>query len=109
MANPVQSIVMISVKLCGFRERYPDQTAKPWVQHPSDVALGAWRELGLLAAGSSSALPRGTGQSRSIANLHTDCRFLYWFLPLPAYSPDLNPIEMAFAKLKALLRKAAAP
>lgn len=25
---------------------------------------------------------------------------------LPAYSPDLNPIEMAFAKLKALLRKA---
>ena len=26
---------------------------------------------------------------------------------LPAYSPDLNPIEMAFAKLKALLRKAA--
>jgi transposase len=27
---------------------------------------------------------------------------------LPAYSPDLNPIEMAFAKLKALLRQAAA-
>lgn len=26
---------------------------------------------------------------------------------LPAYSPDLNPIEMAFAKLKADLRKAA--
>jgi transposase len=26
---------------------------------------------------------------------------------LPPYSPDLNPIEMAFAKLKALLRKAA--
>jgi transposase len=26
----------------------------------------------------------------------------------PAYSPDLNPIEMAFAKLKRLLRKAAA-
>jgi transposase len=28
-------------------------------------------------------------------------------LYLPAYSPDLNPIEMAFSKLKALLRKAA--
>ena len=27
---------------------------------------------------------------------------------LPPYSPDFNPIEMAFAKLKALLRKAAA-
>lgn len=30
-------------------------------------------------------------------------RILY----LPPYSPDLNPIEQAFAKLKALLRKAA--
>jgi len=28
-------------------------------------------------------------------------------LYLPPYSPDLNPIELAFAKLKALLRKAA--
>ena len=27
---------------------------------------------------------------------------------LPPYSPDLNPIEMAFSKLKTLLRKAAA-
>jgi len=31
-------------------------------------------------------------------------RLLY----LPAYSPDFNPIEMAFAKLKALLRSTAA-
>jgi transposase len=31
-----------------------------------------------------------------------------WFLFLPKYSPDLNPIEMAFSKLKALIRKAAA-
>jgi transposase len=30
------------------------------------------------------------------------CTVLY----LPPYSPDLNPIELAFAKLKALLRKA---
>ncbi len=29
----------------------------------------------------------------------------FWFLP--SYSPDLNPIEQMFAKLKALLRKAA--
>lgn len=28
-------------------------------------------------------------------------------LHLPPYSPDLNPIEQMFAKLKALLRKAA--
>ena len=30
-----------------------------------------------------------------------------WLLFLPPYSPDLNPIEMAFAKLKSLLRKKA--
>ena len=30
------------------------------------------------------------------------------FLYLPPYSPDFNPIENAFSKLKALLRKAAA-
>lgn len=30
-----------------------------------------------------------------------------WFLYLPQYSPDLNPIEMAFSKLKAHLRAAA--
>lgn len=34
----------------------------------------------------------------------TGARLLY----LPPYSPDLNPIELAFAKLKALLRAAAA-
>ena len=31
-----------------------------------------------------------------------------WFLFLPPYNPDLNPIEMAFSKLKALIGKAAA-
>lgn len=31
-----------------------------------------------------------------------------WLLFLPPYSPDLNPIEMAFAKLKAHLRGIAA-
>lgn len=31
-----------------------------------------------------------------------------WLLFLPPYSPDLNPIEMAFAKLKANLRATAA-
>jgi transposase len=29
-------------------------------------------------------------------------------LYLPPYSPDLNPIEQSFSKLKALMRKAAA-
>ena len=30
------------------------------------------------------------------------------FLPLPAYSPDFNPIEEAFSKVKAFLRRAQA-
>jgi len=31
-----------------------------------------------------------------------DCQLVY----LPAYSPDLNPIEEAFSKIKGLVRKA---
>lgn len=31
-----------------------------------------------------------------------------WFLFLPPCNPELNPLEMAFAKLKALIRKTAA-
>jgi len=31
-----------------------------------------------------------------------------WFLFLPPYSPDMNPLEQAFAKIKAHLRKAEA-
>lgn len=45
-------------------------------------------------------------KSAKAASLLKDCGA--WFLFLPAYSPDLNPIEMAFAKLKAHLRKAKA-
>jgi transposase len=46
--------------------------------------------------------------SHKVAGVHQaiqarDATLLY----LPAYSPDLNPIEMAFAKLKAHLRQAA--
>lgn len=39
---------------------------------------------------------------RAIEKTGAELRFL------PPYSPDFNPIEMAFAKLKALLKKAAA-
>ena len=30
-----------------------------------------------------------------------------WFLFLPPYSPDFNPIELVFSKIKAVLRKTA--
>ena len=44
---------------------------------------------------------KGPGLRQSIEAAGAEIRFL------PPYSPDLNPIEMAFTKLKALLRKAA--
>jgi hypothetical protein len=46
--------------------------------------------------------PRSSRRGDAIAA--TGARLFY----LPPYSPDLNPIEQAFAKLKALLRTAAA-
>jgi transposase len=45
---------------------------------------------------------KGAGVRRAIEA--AGAQLLY----LPPYSPDLNPIEQVFAKLKALLRKAAA-
>ena len=44
---------------------------------------------------------KGPGVRQRIEAAGAEIRFL------PPYSPDLNPIEMAFAKLKALLRQAA--
>ena len=45
---------------------------------------------------------KGTAVRRAVEAAGAELRFL------PAYSPDLNPIENAFSKLKALLRKVAA-
>lgn len=48
-------------------------------------------------------------QSHKVDGVHKAIKARGAFLLyLPAYSPDLNPIEQAFAKLKALLRKTAA-
>lgn len=45
---------------------------------------------------------KGTAVREAIEAAGAELRFL------PPYSPDFNPIENAFSKLKALLRKAAA-
>jgi transposase len=45
-------------------------------------------------------------QTQTVRALLDDSGFAYHYLPL--YSPDLNPIELAWAKVKAGLRKAAA-
>ena len=44
------------------------------------------------------------GKSPAVRRAIEDVGAHLWFLP--KYSPDLNPIEHAFAKLKAILRKA---
>ncbi len=45
-------------------------------------------------------------KSRRVEALITGCGCALWYLP--SYSPDLSPIEAAFAKLKAVLRRAKA-
>ena len=47
------------------------------------------------------------GSHKSLAVRHAIEGVGATLLYLPPYSPDLNPIEQVFAKLKALLRKAA--
>src|SRR5260370_34062277 len=82
----------------------------------SDVCIVAyrgtrWRELSNLCRESPCADPsprryRHYGQSRKprgkVLIRSTGAKLFF----LPKYSPDLNPIEQAFAKLKHLLRKA---
>jgi transposase len=45
----------------------------------------------------------GSHQSKAVRRLIRAARAKLFFLP--CYSPDLNPIEQVFAKLKTLLRK----
>jgi transposase len=74
----------------GWFLAYVEQVLAPTLQ-PGDVVI-----LDNLAAHKSAAI------RTAIEATGASLRFL------PPYSPDLNPIENAFAKLKALLRKAAA-
>ena len=71
----------------------------------ADYGKGAWVFDGPLSAGKSIALDDASHKSPAVRTAieaaGAELRFL------PPYSPDFNPIEKAFAKLKALLRKAA--
>ena len=67
------------------------------VPSPVRTATGAGATVRLHAAAADS--PAAAAALRDVGA---------WFLFLPPYSPDLNPIGMAFSKLKALIRKAAA-
>jgi transposase len=58
---------------------------------------------GALFIGRSSYLPSHKNADVRTATAARGATLLF----LPPYSPDLNPIEMLFAKLKTLLRTAA--
>jgi len=58
----------------------------------------------LRTAGTLGCSARSQERRRARRNRGEGARLLF----LPPYSPDFNPIENAFPKLKALLRKAAA-
>lgn len=74
----------------GWFVAYVEQILVPTLR-PGDIVV-----LDNLAAHKNAAV------RRAIEAAGAQLRFL------PPYSPDLNPIENAFSKLKALLRKAAA-
>ena len=59
-------------------------------------------ETGMLVIMDNLPAHKVTGVRQAIED--AGARLIY----LPPYSPDFNPIEMAFSKLKAALRKAAA-
>ena len=92
---------MVSPDLAGAVE--DRQAVVGIVMHPNmhfDIMVppGAWRDLQghrLVADGKRPAIRKAI---RSIG-----AKLLF----LPPYSPDLNPIEQVFSKLKHLLRKAA--
>lgn len=89
-----------------------DALIAPWIipGAMNGAAFAAYVETQL-----APALEPGTVVILDNLNTHKNTRAAQalrargcWFLYLPPYSPDLNPIEMAFSKLKALLRGAGA-
>jgi sugar phosphate isomerase/epimerase len=74
---------------------------------------GSFRDLPAAAVGALAQAGTGGGDGQPLFSQGWElkelieergCKLLY----LPPYSPDLNPIEEAFAKIKGLLRKAGA-
>jgi transposase len=89
-----------------------DRISAPWlVDGPMDgelflayvtQVLGPELQEGDMVICDNLAAHKVQGVAKAIADRGASLHYL------PAYSPDLNPIEMAFAKLKALIRQAAA-
>jgi hypothetical protein len=80
---------------------------------PGQVPYGHWKTMTLLAALRCNRIDAPwvldgpiNGESFRVYVERVPGARLFF---LPPYSPDLNPIEQVFAKLKHFLRKAAAP
>ncbi len=95
--------------IAGLR---PDGLTAPWVIEKAinRAAFDTWVETQL-----APTLSKGDVVILDNLAVHKSTRAAAclrrrgaWFLFLPPYSPDLNPIEMAFSKLKAHLRAAQA-
>ena len=82
----------------GHRRRDEQRDLHPLRRNPAgaDPARGRRRHS------RQPVEPQGPGAAAALRAIGA------WFLFLPPYSPDLNPIEMAFSKLKTLVRKATA-
>ena len=86
-----------------------DRLGAPWVirgviNGPALETYIETRRAPTLAPGTAVGLDNlSTHNSQRTAQTFQDIGA--WFLFLLPYSPDLNPIEMAFAKLKAHLRR----
>jgi transposase len=74
--------------------------------HPSSLSRSDCTRLQLQESAAGERPSALTSPRRGRSGKRTACRA--WFLFLPPYSPDLNPIEMAFAKLKAHVRRVGA-
>jgi transposase len=91
-----------------------DHAASPKISHSSDGPInGDWFEAYVaellaptLRPGDIVIMDNLSSHKRAAMRTRIEAKGARLAF-LPPYSPDFNPIEMAFAKLKALLRKAA--
>ena len=86
-----------------MRQSRRDRSRNGWLTRTE-----RWRqaELALLKCTAGLSLSEAAGKVDGIEEA-IEARGAIQFYP-PAYSPDLNPIEQLFSKLKAMLRKIAA-